>query len=67
MLDLRANQKWVWLPIDADTGYVLAGYIGDKTRNSALRLWNRIPVSHRKQAQVYTDLWDAYQGVIPKN
>ncbi|MDX2271045.1 MAG: IS1 family transposase [Cyanobacteriota bacterium] len=63
----KANQKWVWLAIDADTGYVLAGYIGDRTRNSALCLWNRIPVSHRKHAQVYTDFWDAYQGVIPKN
>jgi len=39
-------------------------YIGDRSSESALKLWNSLPPVYRKCAVCYTDFWDADQ-VIP--
>jgi insertion element IS1 protein InsB len=44
---------------------VLAFSVGDRSRSSARRLWQRIPRAYRRQATCYTDDWEASKGVIP--
>ncbi len=50
---------------DPQTKQVLAFYVGDPSRKSARKLWQRIPPAYRERATFYTDDWEAYKGVIP--
>jgi insertion element IS1 protein InsB len=61
----KTNKQWVWIAIDVETEQVIAFYIGDRSRKSARKLWDRIPYLYRQQAHFDTDDWDAYKGVIP--
>lgn len=61
----KTNKQWVWLAFDPQTRQVLAFYVGDRSRQSARKLWQRIPRAYREQATFYTDDWKAYNGVIP--
>jgi insertion element IS1 protein InsB len=61
----KANKQWVWIAIDVETKHVIAFYIGDRSRKSARKLWDRIPDLYRQQARFDTDDWEAYKGVIP--
>jgi insertion element IS1 protein InsB len=62
----KANKQWVWLAIDVESRQVLAFYVGDRSRKSAQKLWQRIPKKYRQGAKFYTDDWEAYKGVLPK-
>jgi insertion element IS1 protein InsB len=61
----KGNKKWVWLTTDASTREIIGGHIGDRSRNSAIALWQSIPGMYRQCAKVYTDYWEAYVDVIP--
>jgi insertion element IS1 protein InsB len=61
----RADKQWLWLAFDPQTRQVVAFYVGDRSRESARRLWQRIPRSYRERATFYSDDWNAYKGVIP--
>ena len=43
----------------------LACHIGDRSRASAIALWQSLPGVYRQCAVVYTDYWEAYETVIP--
>ena len=64
-VDNKGNKQWVWLAIDADTREVIGYHIGDRSRASAIALWQSIPAVYRQCAKVYTDYWEAYVSVIP--
>lgn len=61
----KQNKQWVWIAIDVETRQVIAFYVGDRSRRSARKLWDRIPALYRQQANFDTDDWEAYKGVIP--
>jgi IS1 family transposase/transposase-like protein len=63
----KGNKTWVWIAIDVQTREVIGLYIGDRSRDSAKRLWNTLPPVYRQCAVFYTDYWEAYVGVIPHN
>ena len=58
----KGNKQWVWLAIDADTREIIGCHIGDRSRESAIALWQSIPAVYRQCAKVYTDYWEAYSG-----
>jgi insertion element IS1 protein InsB len=64
-VDRKGNKQWVWLAMDADTREIIGCHIGDRSRASALALWQSLPSVYRQCAQVYTDYWEAYETVIP--
>ena len=64
-VDHKGNQQWVWLAIDTDTREIIGCYIGNRSRESAITLWQSIPAVYRQCAKVYTDYWEAYVSVIP--
>ena len=64
-VDNKGSKEWVWLAIDADTREIIGCYIGDRSRESAIALWQSIPAVYRQCAKVYTDYWEAYVSVIP--
>jgi len=49
------------------TKQVIAFHVGDRSENSAKELWKKIPGIYKKNSVFYTDDWDAYKSVIPKN
>ena len=61
----KANKQWIWIAMDTETRQVIAFHIGDRRRDSAKELWDKIPLVNREQAIFHTDQYDAYQGVIP--
>lgn len=46
------------------TRQVVAVVIGDRSAKSCWKLWRKIPKVFR-QGHCYTDLWEAYQKIIP--
>jgi len=63
----KKNKFYIWLAIDRDTREIIGCYIGDRTRSSARKLWASLPPVYRQCAVAYTDFWQAYCHVIPKN
>jgi IS1 family transposase len=61
----KANKQWIWLAMDASTREIVAVYIGDRSRQSALALWESLPAVYRQCAVCYTDFWEAYEQVLP--
>ena len=63
----RNNKQWVWLAIDRDTREIAGIYIGDRSEQSAQKLWDSLPLIYRQQAMCYTDFWAAYGAIFPIN
>ena len=61
----KTNPHWVWIAMDKHTRQVIAFHVGDRSRDSAIELWQNIPEAYREQATFYTDQYAAYRGVIP--
>src|SRR5262249_20782105 len=61
----KQNKQWVWIAIDVESRQVIAFSVGDRSSQSARKLWNKIPPEDREQAKFHTDDWEAYKSVIP--
>jgi insertion element IS1 protein InsB len=64
-VDHKGNKRWVWLAMDVATREIISCYIGDRSRDSAVALWQAMPSVYRQCALIYTDDWEAYKTVIP--
>ena len=51
--------------MDKQTRQILASHVGDRSQDSAKRLWAKIPAVYRERATFYTDQYAVYRGVIP--
>jgi insertion element IS1 protein InsB len=51
----KADKRWLWLAFDKENRQVLAFYVGDRSRESARRLWQRILAAYRERATCYSD------------
>jgi IS1 family transposase len=60
----RANKRWVWVALCRATRQVVAYVIGDRSRATCQKLWERIPASYRL-GHCFSDFWEAYSSVIP--
>ena len=63
----QENPVYLWLAIERKTRRLVGVYFGDRSRESAEQFWRSLPLVYRNNAQVYTDLWESYQQVIPSN
>ena len=59
-VDDKGNKQWVWLAIDAETREIVGCYIGDRTGESAQKLWESLPSVYRQCAVIYTDFYSSY-------
>jgi transposase-like protein len=59
-VDDKGNKQWVWLAIDAETREIVGCYIGDRTGESAQKLWESLPNVYRQCAVIYTDFYSSY-------
>ncbi|MDV2996856.1 MAG: IS1 family transposase ISLysp1 [Chroococcidiopsis sp. SAG 2025] len=65
-VDRKGNQQWIWLAMDRNTREIVGVYIGDRSKQGAIELWNSLPTVYRQCAICYTDFWISYENVIPK-
>jgi IS1 family transposase len=59
----KTEQRWLWLALCRRTRQVVAYWIGDRSQESALELWLRIPRDYIHCASV-SDGWTAYAAVF---
>src|SRR5690348_8230998 len=62
----KANKQWLWLALGARSRQVLAFHVGDRSQESARRLWNKLPEAYCQHATFYTDAYAPYGRVISK-
>ncbi len=62
----KDNKQWIWIALDVYTRQVIAFHVGSRAKEAARELWQKIPESYKQHADFYTDLYEAYVGVIPK-
>jgi IS1 family transposase len=60
----RSRKRWIWIALCRKTPQVVAYFIGDRSRASCQKLWERIPMTYRR-GHCCSDFWEAYQLVIP--
>ena len=63
----KKNKVWTWLGIDKKTRECIGCFIGARDRSGAQGLWDSLPPVYRQCAVAYTDFWEAYNTVFPKN
>ena len=57
----------MWVALDADSRPVAAMVAGDRSEDTARRLWAARPAEYRDEATVCTDFWSAYVAVVPSD
>jgi insertion element IS1 protein InsB len=63
----KDNKQWVWLAIDAHSREIVGVFVGARSRQGAKGLWQSLPAVYRQCAVCYTDFWEAYEQVLPRN
>jgi len=61
----KANRSWIWIALCRKTRQVVAYAIGDRSKETCLRLWEAIPSAYC-EGHCFMDLWAAYAAVIPE-
>ena len=62
----KENKQWIWLALDTKTREIDGVYVGERSRESAKKLWKSLPPAYRQCAVFYTEFWEANNTVIPK-
>jgi IS1 family transposase/transposase-like protein len=65
-VDSKKNELYIWLAIDRKSRKIVGCFVGDRTRKSARQLWASLPEVYQQYAVAYTDFWQAYKTVIPR-
>ena len=58
----KAKKQWKELALDATTKEIVGVYIGDRSRESALKLWHSLPPVYHPSSLLYRFL-----GVLSRN
>jgi len=66
-VDAKGHKQWVWLALDVVTREIVGCHIGDRSKDSALALWQSLPGVYRQCAMIDTDHWEAYKAVLPSH
>lgn len=62
----KKNKFWLWIALERKSRMIVAFHVGKRDEDSCRAFWEKIPKAFRDKAIFYTDLWKAYQAVIPK-
>lgn len=63
----KTNKVWIWVAMHRESRQIIGLHIGDRSADSAQKLWESIPEKIRTKATIYTDDWEAYKKIIPIN
>jgi insertion element IS1 protein InsB len=62
----KANDSWIWIALCRQTRQVVGYVLGDRSKQTCLRLWESISSASR-QGHCFTDFWAAYKAVFPED
>ncbi len=62
----KANDSWIWIALCRKSRQVVGYALGDRSKQTCLRLWESIPLAYR-QGHCFTDFWAAYKAVLPED
>ncbi len=62
----RRRKVWLWLAVERASRRVVAWVTGRRDAATARRLWQALPKRYRRHCWYFTDLWEAYVGVLPR-
>jgi len=48
----KGNKQWVWLALDVSTREIVGCHVGDRSKDSALALWQSMPAVYRQCAML---------------
>jgi len=63
----KKKKVWLWIALDCETLQILAFHVGDRSKKSCKKLWDKIPISYKKKLYMFTDHLKSYKSVIPKS
>ena len=63
----KKNKAWLWIAIDCETRQVIAFHIGNRSKISCKKLWNKIPKGYKNRLYMFTDHFASYKSVIPSH
>jgi IS1 family transposase len=58
----KAHKQWIWIAMDATERQVITLHVGERSRESATRLWAKMPEAYHQRATFYTDQYVATKG-----
>ena len=62
----RRRKVWLWLAVERASRRIVAWVLGRRDVATARRLWLALPPRYRRHCWYFTDLWEAYVGVLPR-
>ncbi len=65
-VDNKGNKQWIWLAMNVIDRQIIGFHIGDRSQESAWKLWDSIPEYFKENFMFFTDSYKAYQNVIPQ-
>lgn len=61
----RKRVHYVWVVMHRQSRQVVAFHVGDRSRQTARQLWEKVPERVRRYGLFHTDDWESYKTVIP--
>lgn len=61
----KDNVKYVWIVMHRQSRQIIAFEVGDRSAETAKKLWDKIPEFIKKYGFFHTDDWSSYKVVIP--
>lgn len=62
----KSNKQWIWIAQCRQPRQVIAFHVGGRGVADARKLWKQIPRLIKEKGFFYSDDWEAYKGVFPK-
>lgn len=62
----KKHKVWLWLAVERTSRRIVAWVLGRRDAATARRLWLALPPGYRRHCWYFTDLWEAYVGVLPR-
>ncbi|HIC08082.1 MAG TPA: IS1 family transposase, partial [Candidatus Lambdaproteobacteria bacterium] len=62
---VKKNKKWIIKALDRHTRRTVAWVVSGRNATTARKLYNKL--SHLKDCTFYTDDWDAFTKVLPRD
>jgi insertion element IS1 protein InsB len=62
----KVNTYWIWIALCRKTRQVVSSAIGDRSKETGEKLWNKIPLVYRS-GKCFTDFYSVYKNIIPED
>ncbi len=62
----KMNTSWIWIALCRKTRQVVSYAIGDRSKETCQKLWNKIPLAYYG-GKCFTDFYGVYKSIIPQD